>query len=894
MPNRAGGPTTSEMARDRNMAVVREQNALSARGIMGVPNFASRGPVATISRGFSSDLVSKSNPLGEAIINSIDEPMGMASLGFKSKRNFAGGFIPNFAKGADDLIGKYSKGVANFLFGEFANVKPGESPYDIYDPKKIIGGEFQKVFDAYAQAFPKSKKELDALRMADPNFDNFRKAVDAELASAGEKAPRLVLPTKIEAETPKPVRQAPKAQAKPAGEAQKLADALKQSGAMAKLLRAKPATAPAPAPIPTPAPAPAPIPEIKATPAPVSIPEVKAEIKKKSTASSKSKRKASPKSISPLEVEGQYLLRLAIPADPKTGRASPSIKTFVERTIQKQREQQSLEDFKNQQQPRAIRGPTGQFPLFEQEREGGSLFGKGTGTYGPAKGLRYLSIGQAEKNKLAEESKRVLEAQARSEKLLNDYAKRKLVPSEEVLAARRKAIFGQTPEEQAKMERGLFEQQYRELERKEAADKAAFERDYKRLEQQEAAAKKREGKPLTGRRATREYDRNQSNLRTSSLLKNIILQSGLEAGSVKAITGLSPDQFGKLRPSQLEALMAERGINVDSRGTGLPGGGLLVKDYLLDLSNSKLSEAEADTVRQDILKKAAGGNLDNLSLTQSSKPEALKPNFQFGAGIGQRQDGLFGPKRSFLGAIKELRNKNALNLKGVFGQGLSGVLGYKSQISIDRSAAKLLNLEKSLSSSGYPEEIKNNLRQDFLKKEGSFADRVLARSNELASKKDRANLIKSLEFGVNNVGGKNSSYSVLTSIMRNMKQAVEAGKITPQDAAREYFKLAGKKGVTDQTLISMSQSKGLRHLSVSNEIISEFSKAPSTTPSLREAIYESQLQRDKELVSKKIRMAGIEQEFQVGDKVVKKIVPFEQVRLQAIREVMRNPSLSAS
>ena len=180
-------------------AIDREKTALTQRGIPAsvsgskVPNFAK------INIEQSNKLMNRSNPMGFAVTNSVDEPRGLSSIGLASK-----GFIPNFAKGPDDLINKYATSVANFLFGEFVNVRPGQSPYDVYDPKKIIGGEFEKVFEAYSSSSPKSKQELSALKMADPNLDNFRKAVDAKLASAGEGAPRLLLPTKIEAEIPKP------------------------------------------------------------------------------------------------------------------------------------------------------------------------------------------------------------------------------------------------------------------------------------------------------------------------------------------------------------------------------------------------------------------------------------------------------------------------------------------------------------------------------------------------------------------------------------------------------------------------------------------------------------------------------------------------------------------
>ena len=80
-------------------AIDREKTALTQRGIPAsvtgakVPNFA-----AKINIEQSDKLMNRSNPMGFAVTNSIDEPRGLSSIGLASK-----GFIPNFAiKFGDD------------------------------------------------------------------------------------------------------------------------------------------------------------------------------------------------------------------------------------------------------------------------------------------------------------------------------------------------------------------------------------------------------------------------------------------------------------------------------------------------------------------------------------------------------------------------------------------------------------------------------------------------------------------------------------------------------------------------------------------------------------------------------------------------------------------------
>jgi len=81
-------------------AIDREKTSLTQRGIPAsvtgakVPNFA-----AKINIEQSNKLMNRSNPMGFAVTNSVDEPNGLASIGLAS-----GGFIPNFAKKLKGLV----------------------------------------------------------------------------------------------------------------------------------------------------------------------------------------------------------------------------------------------------------------------------------------------------------------------------------------------------------------------------------------------------------------------------------------------------------------------------------------------------------------------------------------------------------------------------------------------------------------------------------------------------------------------------------------------------------------------------------------------------------------------------------------------------------------------
>lgn len=205
------------------------------------------------------------------------------------------------------------------------------------------------------------------------------------------------------------------------------------------------------------------------------------------------------------EVMGQGILPLQILGRTQEGQWQKSVKTFVEESIARQEEalqtQKEIEDLriKNEQERikkgKALSGPAGQLSLFEQERQGGSIFGKGTGKYVPAKGLGFVSVGEMESGRLQKQLERQRQAEPYegfmmrrggfgaivpplSKEQLDDFKKRYEEFKAEQKISPREKFFRQTPEEKQKMERGLFQQQYGELEKEEKAslEKAALER----------------------------------------------------------------------------------------------------------------------------------------------------------------------------------------------------------------------------------------------------------------------------------------------------------------------------------------------------------------------------------------------------------------------------------
>jgi TP901 family phage tail tape measure protein len=110
-------------------------------------------------------------------------------------------------------------------------------------------------------------------------------------------------------------------------------------------------------------------------------------------------------------------------------------------------------------------------------------------------------------------------------------------------------------------------------------------------------------------------------------------------------------------------------------------------------------------------------------------------------------------------------------------------LGYRSQYNIDRSAAQLLALEKDLSRrASLSPEIKNLYVQDFLDKQGPFAQRVQQRSEELLTKQNTIFTPKEIRSLLGNFTGTN--YEALIKTQSELGKAVAEGKLTPEQAIK--------------------------------------------------------------------------------------------------------------
>jgi TP901 family phage tail tape measure protein len=677
-------------------AIDREKTSLTQRGIPAsvtgakVPNFAK------INIEQSNKLMNRSNPMGFAVTNSVDEPNGLASIGLAS-----GGFVPNFAKGPDDLISKYATSVANFLFGEFIDVKPGQSPYDIYDPKKIVGGEFEKVFEAYSLGSPKSKRELEALKMADPNLDNFKKAVDAELASAGKGAPRLLLPAKIEADIPKPIvatsvvkavkaelikpsstqltPEAKKPSPKKAAQAEKtikevIAKAINKPAEKAKKptksISASPAQSIADFGLSIYDPGASNFERLGAVKAKASAERLAKEqsiesIKQRSTLRRDREGGAlksyldfwmqntqdysyeniynkviAKKFVNPeigLE-SGQSLLPLEMLGRTKEGRFQKSVETFVNESLIKQK--QAAEDRKEIEalkKGKRSKSGKGQLPLFEQERSGGSVFGKGLGTYAPAKGLNYLS--------LADKELRVFEAKQK--------------------------------------------------------------RNFKRHK--------------------RSY--NEVNNPLSAKIKDIILnKSGFRGKDIESIFGMSSKNLQAQNAYNLESLMTDKGIIINQKADG---------SLEIDLKNAKAFQ-DPDSAKK--LRSSLEYTFSKSGNRNTGKI-AVEPFASFdlpaGGNIGLPEgfttkkfgkSGFFSDLSSYVkgfpkGALDFLKAENAGSLTGIVS---------KQQINL--KAGQLIRLEKELNKYNIPDGVKEAIVSEFLNKQGPFAEKIKARSDERVAK----------------------------------------------------------------------------------------------------------------------------------------------------------------
>ena len=905
IPARAGGPNVSEMARARSMAVTKEQNALSARGILGVPNFASTRPVATISRGFSPDLVSKSNPFGEAIINDIDEPLGMASLGYKSGKNFAGGFIPNFArKKKMPSMGNVLQYPSMYSIGVAANMR-NSGRFLPADPR-TEGYLFSL---AGLQGKPPSSQEAQA-GLSSPKRSQFtgqflpsQKALEqlslfAETAAPrarGEKGRFASGPAQMAITGPS---------ASILATQEKLATIAK--GRLDKISRLISY-------------------DQRAMPAEL-INFGRSEIfglSPEEAARQQSAYQAYQKRLSERS-------KFASPIFEPTFEEARALQTAVQREQLKALMLSQLASQKSEAEKRAVIENWWKNALSNKEKREAKLAKIPLEYVKSSTGLQSLpsdfkkagpgfmysgSFGKPDLTRdFPASSKKGFDA-------IQSLLLREAGLAKQVIGPDYQNILSSRTQFEKWNSSGKILGV--------SSDGNSLVAKLNRSEQVAVNRALGGADPMTSRQYKRSFNRDPQNINRSNLIKSIILNSGLGPASIQAMTGLEPSQFKSTSPTDLDKLLKDRGIGIGLQNTKefkVVGGGSVVteRDVLLDLSRSKLSEAEAQTIREEILKKAAGpypktvsrfntasGNrfLSDLKLTQSSRPESTKPNFEFGKSTGPRSDGLFGPKdKSLAAAYREMRSKNALNLKGLFKGGSLGLLGYRGQASIDRAAIELINLEKQLSSYTYPDEVKSQIKQDFLNKQGSFADAVLERSNKFAARKDAKAFDKFVESSLSKVPkvavGKAAPAEVLNAIMNGLKPLVQEGKLSPQDAARKYFKIAGDRGLSASTLGAISEAKTLKGLSTYQGVLEALSQGGQKEPSLRDSIAEAQLQRDKELATRKIRQAGMMVDTGltkpikdskgrvIGTRPVMAKISFEEARSRAISEIMGQSGVS--
>jgi hypothetical protein len=535
-------------------AVNREKTALTQRGIPAsviggsVPNFAK------INIEQSNKLMNRSNPMGFAVTNSVDEPNGLASIGLAS-----GGFIPNFA---DDP--KAIEAFKNALIQTLTDVSQVEE-IKKFDKQQVLaaisevsesgGNKFRYISkDSLSQIVKQiqplaasaglsienpyllasqaqSSKAITKEEFIPKNFDSEnryfpdpktkgtpRVAIYLTTGLEYETATKAQETLKVQ-ETPK-VQEAKKEQAKSelikpsiaqavpeAGKTIKevIAEVVKKSTPKAKLSKPKSkaanlissslAQSSADPSSSIYEPGATNFERLGAVKAKDSAKRLAEErnaelIKEESNALRRSKRLEKKRNAELIKQRsdalirsrakrfvnpeiglesGQSLLPLEMLGRTKEGRFQKSVETFVNESLIKQKQaadvQKEVEALKKGPQAKSLteaiklkklnpekqiplvydsatqsfkpsesKPGTGQLPLFEQERSGGSVFGKGLGRYAPAKGLKYLSLAEQQ------------EAQRIKNENLN-------IKNELILE---------------QMEKGPFEKQYRTLLREEA------------------------------------------------------------------------------------------------------------------------------------------------------------------------------------------------------------------------------------------------------------------------------------------------------------------------------------------------------------------------------------------------------------------------------------------
>lgn len=938
-----------------------------------IPNFSNGALSDAVSRemgagysasqikiGQSSSLKTSFNPQGLGVFNSTEGSLGNGmslarSAGLNPKtKGMADGFIPNFADGQQELNG-WAKRFQDYLLSKMytqatADKKSKLSKTEILDIANKIysgpgGSSMQKLADSEKnQAIKNLQEQFKDNLILDNPFEN-----TVEIKKSTEQSPASTEVKKIIAEVTKKI-EAPK----PAAEAANIIEAAKSTPQEKKQNRliSKPKTKSPKSIIQS---------QIQTEPefgssifdpgasnferlasitAKFSAERLAKEqsiesIKQRSVLQSRAARQGVPlkdyakfwqQNTTDLrifrmkqEVEGQGLLPLQMTGRTKEGQWQKSVKTFVEDSIARQREaektQKEIEALKAETSQKGKSGK-GQLPLFEQERAGGSAFGKGTGTYAPAKGLTYLSVYQAEQNRLQEEAKLQLEAQARSEKLLSDYQKRTSVPSEDILSARRQSIFGQTPEEKSRMEQGLFEQQYRELQKQDAEAKIKFESDYKKLEQQEAAAKKKQAKAEAAKKGNLP-PKPIKFITPASGLENLTSPLFKQAGPGLLFTGSfgeSPQITGDLpistyqgfkatkdallsNPEIAKAIIGDNYSDVlkntrtfnkwnKSQGEAILGinnkGGSLVARLPIT-TQQKISQiiAASATIAGGGAGAGGGGGFGGSTAGGAAGGAGFGGGASgtgglggvgggagaAGGGMGGGTGGAAGPTTG-AGVGSSAASKGSkidfLKYRDIF----YSKLGYipSSKIDINRAAKQLLALDKSLSeNNNLSEKTKATITNDFLEKQGGFASKVQERANDIAARRrfagDRFDLLSKYsslvnkntgKIKLNNTNVRVDDFRLFDSISKDLYQAVSEGKITPQQAAKLQSEIYTK----SLGATSDEYAQLLKNRKLNPSLLSDY-YAQEREPSFQEQLKAKATADDLANVQKKLKKVGL-------------------------------------